>query len=116
MRKQQPLSGQRGAVGENMKQTRKPSHPGKFFKFTILDEQDISITKAAEHLGLTRKALSEFVNGKSKCSHAMARRLAEATGTGVSFWIMMQAKLDTWEAENMVIETEIQPFARQLQA
>ncbi|MCI2285457.1 addiction module antidote protein, HigA family [Colwellia sp. MSW7] len=49
----------------------------------------------------TRKALSEFVNGKVKCSHAMARRLSEATGTGVAIWINMQAKLDTWEAENM---------------
>jgi len=99
-----------------MKQTRRPSHPGKFFKFSVLDEQGISITYAAKHLGLTRKALSEFVNGKSKCSHAMARRLAEATGTGVSFWIMMQAKLDTWEAENMSIDTEIKLFENRLQA
>ena len=33
----------------------------------------------------------------------MARRLSEATGTGVAIWINMQAKLDTWEAENMDI-------------
>lgn len=99
-----------------MRATRKPSHPGKFFKHTILDERDISITSAAINLGVTRKALSEFVNGKAKCSHAMARRLAEATGTGVGIWIMMQAKLDTWEAENMVIETTITPFEKQIQA
>jgi addiction module HigA family antidote len=84
-----------------MKMLRKPSHPGVYFKFTILDERGISITRASEYLGISRKALSEFVNGKAKCSHAMARRLAEATGTGVAFWINMQAKLDTWEAENM---------------
>jgi addiction module HigA family antidote len=84
-----------------MKQVRKPSHPGEFFKFTILDERGISITSAAQYLGITRKALSEFVNGKAKCSHAMARRLAESTGSGVAVWINMQAKLDTWEAENM---------------
>ncbi len=84
-----------------MKQIRKPSHPGEFFKFTILDERGISITSAAQHLGVTRKALSEFVNGKAKCSHLMARRLAESTGTGVAVWINMQAKLDTWHAENM---------------
>ena len=84
-----------------MRQNRKPSHPGEFFKFTVLDERGISITSAAEYLGVTRKALSEFVNGKTKCSHAMARRLAESTGTGVAIWINMQAKLDTWEAENM---------------
>lgn len=86
-----------------MKQIRKPSHPGIFFKYSILDERGISITDASQNLGVTRKALSEFVNGKAKCSHAMARRLAETTGTGVAFWISMQAKLDTWEAENMDI-------------
>jgi antitoxin HigA-1 len=93
-----------------MIQTRKPSHPGVFFKFTILDERNISIKSAAEHLGITRKALSEFVNGRSKCSHAMARRLSESTGTGVAIWINMQAKLDTWEAENMDRPENIQPM------
>jgi addiction module HigA family antidote len=99
-----------------MKQVRKPSHPGEFFKFTILEENNISITAAAQNLGVTRKALSEFVNGKAKCSHAMARRLAEATGTGVAIWIMMQAKLDTWEAENMDLGTKVTPFKERLQA
>jgi addiction module HigA family antidote len=99
-----------------MKQIRKPTHPGKFFKSMILDERGISVTAAAEHLGITRKALSEFVNERAKCSHAMARRLSEVTGTGVSVWIMMQAKLDTWEAENMEIEKTITPFENLLQA
>jgi addiction module HigA family antidote len=93
-----------------MKRTRKPSHPGAFFKHTVLDDRGISITSAAVNLGITRKALSEFVNGKAKCSHSMARRLAEATGTGVGIWIMMQANLDTWEAENMIIDIDVTPF------
>ena len=62
-----------------MKKMRKPSHPGAFFKHTVLDERNISITSAAASLGVTRKALSEFVNGKAKCSHSMARRLADAS-------------------------------------
>lgn len=99
-----------------MKRIRKPSHPGKFFKYTVLDEREISITSAAVNLGITRKALSEFTNGKTKCSHSMARRLAEATGSDVGIWIMMQANLDTWEAENMIIEDSIIPFKIKIQA
>lgn len=99
-----------------MKRTRKPSHPGAFFKHTVLDDRGISITSAAVNLGVTRKALSEFVNGKAKCSHSMARRLAEATGTGVGIWIMMQANLDTWEAENMIIDIDVTPFKVRLLA
>ncbi len=90
--------------------SRKPSHPGEFFKFTVLEERDITVSEAAKRLGVTRKALSEFVNGRSKCSHAMARRLAESTGTGVALWINMQAKLDTWEAENMEMPSNISPM------
>lgn len=93
-----------------MKLIRKPTHPGEFFKEEILEERGISVTAAAEALGITRKSLSVFINGHSKCSHAMARRLAEATGTGVAFWINMQAKLDTWEAENMTLDTEVFPL------
>lgn len=93
-----------------MKLNRKPTHPGEFFKEEILEERGISVTAAAQSLGVTRKSLSVFINGHSKCSHAMARRLAEATGTGVAFWINMQAKLDTWEAEHMVLDAEISPL------
>jgi addiction module HigA family antidote len=97
-----------------MIQTRKPSHPGEYFKFTILDERGITITDGAEYLGVTRKALSEFVNGKARCSHTMARRLAVATGTGGAFWINMQAKLDTWQAESMDLPKNIQSIPEPL--
>ncbi|MBU2023721.1 MAG: HigA family addiction module antidote protein [Gammaproteobacteria bacterium] len=95
-----------------MKQIRRPTHPGEFFKDEILDERGISVTAAAKYLGVTRKAMSEFVNGKTKCSHAMARRLAESTGTGVAIWINMQAKLDTWEAENMILDEKVLELPR----
>ncbi len=95
------------SAGDTMKQIRRPTHPGEFFKDEILDERGISVTAAAKYLGVTRKTMSEFVNGKTKCSHSMARRLAESTGTGVAIWINMQAKLDTWEAENMTLPEEV---------
>lgn len=84
-----------------MNRTRKPTHPGAFFKRNILARLDLSITDAAVYLGVTRKSLSEFTNEKSRCSQAMARRLAEATGSGVAVWVNMQANYDAWEAENM---------------
>lgn len=93
-----------------MRLNRKPTHPGEFFKEEILEERGISVTSAAESLGITRKSLSAFINGHSKCSHKMARRLAEATGTGVAFWINMQAKLDTWEAERVTLDSEVSPL------
>lgn len=85
-------------------QIRKPNHPGAIFKRNILDRLDLTVTEAALHLGITRKALSEFINERARCSQAMAHRLARATGSGVSVWINLQAKYDAWEAENMHLD------------
>ena len=93
-----------------MTTTRKPTHPGAFLKRMILVERGITITDASKRLGITRKALSEFLNEHSKCTPSMAKRLSIATGTGVSVWIMMQANLDIWVAENLDIKTNVEPF------
>ena len=61
-------------------------------------------------VGVVSPAAPENLSVLTKCSLSMARRLAEATGTGVGVWIMMQANLDTWEAENMVIDALVTPF------
>ena len=51
----------------------------------------ISITKAAEALGVSRKHLSAFVNGDEPCSNDMAQRLSKATETS---WLNMQTMVD----------------------
>jgi len=86
---------------------RKPTHPGVFFLEEILQERMINISEAADMLGVSRKSLSQFVNGRARCSQKMARLLSESTGTGVAFWINMQAKLDAWEAENLELDKDV---------
>ncbi len=78
----------------------KPTHAGVFFKSDILEPMGISITKAAEAMGVSRKHLSAFVNGEVPCSKEMAQRLAIATETSVASWLNMQTTLDVWEAEH----------------
>lgn len=95
-----------------MKRIRKPTHPGAFFKRNVLERLNLTVKEGAEYLGISRKSLSEFTNGKSRCSQAMARRLAEATGSGVAVWVNMQANYDAWEAENME-KPEVTKFPEQ---
>jgi addiction module HigA family antidote len=49
-------------------------------------------------MNISRKALSEFVNGKSSCSPQMALRIAHVTHTSAESWLAMQIKLDLWKA------------------
>ena len=79
--------------------TRKPTHPGTIFYEDVMKPLNLSVTKTAELLGVSRKALSEFINEKSSLSPDMALRISIATGTSAESWMNMQQKLTLWLAE-----------------
>jgi len=75
---------------------RKPVHPGNVLKEDVLAPLAMTVTEAAEDLGVSRKALSELINEKSSLSPDMAIRIAKATDTSPESWLNMQSKLDLW--------------------
>ena len=86
---------------------RKPTHPGNVFLEDVLKPLNLSITEAARRLGISRKALSEFVHEKVSMSPEMAIRISRATGTSVESWMNMQQKLTIWEAEQNIVNNVI---------
>ena len=52
-----------------------PPHPGELVREECLAPLGLSVTAAARALGVTRKALSELINGHSGISPEMAIRL-----------------------------------------
>ena len=46
----------------------KPSHPGTFIRTEIIDELDLSVTEAANVLGVRRATLSDLLNEKAALS------------------------------------------------
>lgn len=87
---------------------RKPVHPGHLFKEEVLVPLGFTVTQASIDLGVSRKALSEFLNGRSSLSPEMAIRIGKATRTSPESWLNMQIKLDLWEAEKK--NPEVIPF------
>ena len=79
--------------------TRKPTHPGTVFLEDVIKPLNLSVTKTAQLLGVSRKALSEFINEKSSLSPDMALRISIATGTSAESWMNMQQKLTLWLVE-----------------
>ena len=77
---------------------RKPTHPGLVFYEDVMKPLNISVTDAAQMLGVSRKALSEFVNEKVSLSSDMALRIAKATNTSAESWMNMQLKLTLYMA------------------
>lgn len=72
-----------------------PPHPGTVLRDYL---SGISVTAAAEHLGVTRATLSRILNGSSGISAEMALSLSEALGTTPELWINMQSQYDLWQA------------------
>jgi addiction module HigA family antidote len=72
-----------------------PAHPGEVVKERL---GPLSVSEAAEHLGVSRVTLSRLVNCKSGVSAEMALRLAEAFGTTPDLWLKLQMNYDLWHA------------------
>ena len=90
--------------------SRKPTHPGVVLLEDVIKPLNLTITDAARMLGVSRKTLSEFVNGKAMLSPEMALRIAKATNTSPESWMYMQQKLTLWEAEQHIPDNVV-PFS-----
>ncbi len=67
-----------------------PPHPGRIVRQECLEPLKLTVTAAARGLGVTRKALSELLNGKSGVSPEMAVRLSKAFGSSAETWLGLQ--------------------------
>ncbi len=75
-----------------------PPHPGEVLSELCLQPLGLSVTRAAKALGVSRKTLSQLLNGHVGVSPTMAIRLAIATNTTPESWLNMQAAYDLWQA------------------
>jgi len=76
-----------------------PPHPGELLRQLWLEPLKLSITAAAKHLKISRKTLSEIVNGKSSISSEMALRLELVFGKSAESWLGHQADYDLWQLQ-----------------
>ncbi|MDP9075788.1 MAG: HigA family addiction module antitoxin [Bacteroidota bacterium] len=88
-----------------------PVHPGIVLKGLYLDSMEITITEAANKLGVARKTLSQLVNGHMGISAEMAIRLSKGLNTSPQLWMNMQQSYDLWIAEKKSDHIHVVPFA-----
>ena len=88
----------------------KPSHPGAFIKTEVLDELGLSVTKAAEVLGVRRATLSDLLNEKAALSPEMALRLEKAFQLNMDMLLRMQAWYDATEMRKQEEKIKIAPY------
>lgn len=75
-----------------------PPHPGLSVRHDCLEPLGLTVTEAAKKLRVSRKQLSDVVNGRSGISPEMAIRLDKAFGGGADTWVRLQAAYDLAQA------------------
>ena len=88
-----------------------PPHPGETIRELCLEPLGISVTQAARAMGISRKALSELLNGHTGISPEMAVRLGRAFNTTPESWLIQQMQYDLWKTLQRGAGSEVQPLA-----
>lgn len=91
-----------------------PPHPGEILR-DYTDATELSVTQIADKLHISRKVLSQILNGHAGISAEMAWKLSAAFGTSPELWVNLQQQYDLWQAKQRVdvssIEHLLEPAA-----
>jgi addiction module HigA family antidote len=79
-----------------------PPHPGEIIREFCIEPLNLSVTEAANALGVTRKTLSALLNGRSGISPEMALRLSKVFGRTPEGWLRLQIQFDLSKTEQSV--------------
>ena len=79
-----------------------PPHPGLTLRDDVLPALGLSVTDAAQQLGVARVTLSRVLNGRAAISPEMALRieawLGAERGGEARLWLAEQSAYDVWQA------------------
>jgi addiction module HigA family antidote len=88
-----------------------PPHVGRVIWDGILEPLGLSITKAAEVLGVRRATLSDLVNGKAALTAEMAMRIHKAFGPDVDHLLRMQIAYDVAQVRKRSKDIRVKRYA-----
>ena len=86
------------------------SHPGAFIKTEVMEELGLSISKAADILGVRRATLSDLVHEKAALSPEMALRLEKAFQLNMDMLLRMQVWYDSAEMRKRAKKIKVLPY------
>ena len=87
-----------------------PSHPGEVIRELCLDPLGLTVTEAAKGLGVSRKTLSELLNGRSGISPEMAIRLSKAFGGSAESWLRQQMQYELAQVQAKAESIKVKKF------
>lgn len=87
-----------------------PPHPGRNVRLTCLEPLELSVTAAAQHLGVSRQALNNVVNEKSSISPEMALRFEKMGWGTADGWMTLQMNYDLAQIRARAADISVAPI------
>ena len=84
-----------------------PAHPGDFVRTEVIEELGLSVTRAAEILGVRRATLSDLLKGNASLSPEMALRIEKAFAVSMDMLLRMQAWYDASQMRSRANEVNV---------
>ena len=97
-------------TAEQQVRVQRAAHPGGFVKHEIIEPLGLSVTRAAEVLGVTRATLSTLLNERAHLSPEMAVRIEKAFGVSMDTLMRMQNSYDIAQARERANQINVAPF------
>ncbi len=88
----------------------RPSHPGQFIRMEVIEPLNLTVTKAARILGVTRPALSALLNCRAALSPEMALRIEKAFGPKMDTLLRMQAAYEVAEVRQRAADIKVKRY------
>lgn len=91
--------------------SQRPPHPGEYIRHDCLEPLELTVTRGAEALGVSRKTLSAVVNGHANVTPNLALRLARAFGSTPEQWLRLQNSYSLWNEARRFDDSEVEALA-----
>ena len=91
---------------------KRPAHPGGFVKHEVIEPAGLSVTAAAQVLGVTRATLSTLLNERASLSPEMALRIEKAFGVSMDTLMRMQNSYDIAQIRERADKIQVLPYSR----
>jgi antitoxin HigA-1 len=86
-------------------------HPGPWLRRNIIEPYGLNVSTAAGHLGVTRAAMSNLLNGHAGLSAEMAIRFEKAFGLSADTMLRMQTTYELAQARAHAKDIKVERFS-----
>lgn len=88
-------------------------HPGEVLREEVIAPNELTVTKAALLLGISRQSLNNIIHEKSHITPEMSFRIAKVFGGTADIWANLQTKYNLHLAAEKTKKLDLKPFIYQ---